>query len=411
MTRPRLVFVSPRFLFPTDSGGKIRTTQILRGLKGGAFEVVLLMPSTAGEANAWRSRIERCCDEFVTWRPAETTAFGAKARRAMLAMSSLPIAVASDADPAGAAKVADALSADADICVFDFPHSAVLAPPTIPVPSVMFTHNVEAEIFQRHCQVARGPMRWVWQDQYRKMRKFERRILRDFDVVIAVSDRDCAFFRNEYGVDSCGSIPTGVDTEFFEYREPVRSKEVVFCGSMDWMANIDGMTYFADAIWPLIRRSEPEARMKVVGRSPPSALATRLESSGAGWTFTGFVDDVRDHVPGSAAFVIPLRVGGGTRIKAFEGMAMGTPVVSTAIGIEGLPVTDGEHFLLADTPERFAEQVVALIRDRDLRCAVSRHARALIETEFDFRRAAAEFERHCLGALGQAFGAVAEGGQ
>ena len=113
------------------------------------------------------------------------------------------------------------------------------------------------------------------------------------------------------------------------------------------------------------------------------------------WEFTGFVDDVREHVGGAAAFVIPLRVGGGTRIKAFEAMAMGTPVVSTSIGIEGLPVEDGEHFLVANDPQAFASRVVALLGDPALRQRLSTSARQLVEAKFGRERAASEFERLC----------------
>jgi polysaccharide biosynthesis protein PslH len=118
-----------------------------------------------------------------------------------------------------------------------------------------------------------------------------------------------------------------------------------------------------------------------------------------GVRFTGFVDDVRPYVHAAQAFVIPLRVGGGTRIKAFEAMAMGCPMVSTTIGIEGLEVVDGEHFLCRDGAPEQAAAVVALLRDAALRAGLSERARRTVELKFGHAVAAAAFERICLDAM------------
>lgn len=395
-----LTFVSPRFLFPTDSGGKIRTTQILRGLKGGAFRVTLVMPSSEEWRRRYADEIRSVSDELLSWDQREDPKLLKILKKIALLAGRVPIPVASDFDQAGATVVRESLGRQPDAVVFDFPHSVVLAPEHIGCPSVLFTHNVEAEIFERHCRVAATPIhRLIWRDQYRKMRRYERAVLSRFDSVVAVSERDRRFFRDNYGIKGCQTIPTGVDTEFFAYEEPRHGPQVVFCGSMDWMANVDGVSFFFDEVWPLIRKEVPAARMKVVGRSPPDSLVRRVRDASNGWEFTGFVDDVRCHIPGAAAFVIPLRVGGGTRIKAFEAMAMGTPVVSTSIGIEGLPVDDGVHYLRADEPAELADRVVSLLTDNDLRSRISSAARKLVEEHFDFRHAAHVFERICLDAV------------
>ena len=398
--RKSLTFVSPRFLFPTDSGGKIRTTQILRGLKGSAFAVTLVMPSTDDERSKFGNEIEAVCDRHVTWEPKRQPRLLRLTKKIVYLAHRFPISVQTDWDTFGALTVRRVLGEGPDVVVFDFPHSAVLAPDRIAVPSLIFTHNIEAEIFHRHWKVARSPFnRMVWRSQYEKMLRFEKAALSKFDAVIAVSDRDCKYFLKEYGVRTCGVIPTGVDTEFFAFHPPKNEPQVVFCGSMDWMANIDAIEYFSGYIWPQVIAKVPNARMKVVGRAPPRSLVKKISASSPEFEFTGFVDDVRQHICGAAAFIIPLRVGGGTRIKAFEAMAMGAPVVSTAIGIEGLPVRDGVHFLLADDEDAFAENVVALLKDQELRTSISRTARKLVDEEFGFRNAAAVFERICLAAV------------
>lgn len=398
--KKRMVFISPRFLFPADSGGKIRTTQILRGLKGNQFHITLVMPGTAELERKYRGQVTSVCDELITWKRKGTRAWVDNLRKVALLTNKFPIPVASDIDRDGAHAVAEALKRNPDVVVFDFPHSAVLAPERIECPSVMFSHNIETEIFERHLQVARFlPYRLLWRNQCRKMRKFEQAAMRMFDSVIAVSERDCEFFRRNYGIERCQAIPTGVDTEFFNFSEPRDPRQVVFCGSMDWLANIDAMEFFFDRVWPLILQQVPDAKMKVVGRTPPSTLVSRIRGKSDEWTFTGYVEDVRDHLSGAAAFVIPLRVGGGTRIKAFEAMAIGVPVVSTSIGVEGLPLNDGTHYLRADDPSAMAQKVVSLLEDGELRHRISISARDLVENKFGFRRAAEVFEQACLDAI------------
>jgi len=393
----RLTFVSPRFLFPADSGGKIRTTQILRGLRDSVFDVTLLMPLTERERIDFAPEIDSVCNRLVFWQPSNRDGLLGNVRRILQLANRYPVAVAEDKNRDGAATVKKALDENPDVAVFDFPHSAVLATQRIESPSVLFTHNIESEIFRRHLEVAASPaMKMIWRSQYRKMSRFEKRTLKRFDTVIAVSDRDCTFFERQWDIEQCRSIPTGVDTEFFTYVAPAEEPQVVFCGSMDWMANIDAIEFFHDRIWPLIRADVPKARMRVIGRSPPDNLVRRIGSKSADWQFTGYVDDVRDHVCGAAAFVIPLRVGGGTRIKAFEAMAMGTPVVSTTIGVEGLPIVDGQHYLNADEPAEFARSIVSLLEDRSRRLRISEAARDFVATEYGFRKAAQVFEQICL---------------
>jgi glycosyltransferase involved in cell wall biosynthesis len=171
---------------------------------------------------------------------------------------------------------------------------------------------------------------------------------------------------------------------------------------MDSAANIDGMQWFMDAVWPLLAADMPAARVTVVGRNPNAKLMQAAKERGLPWSFTGFVEDVRPYVHEAAAYVIPLRVGGGTRIKAYEAMALGRPVVSTLIGVEGLSLEPGQHYLLADTAEAFARSVVQLLRDGALRLRLAAAARHLVEQNFSAGRAAEVFEAICVAALARA---------
>lgn len=143
----------------------------------------------------------------------------------------------------------------------------------------------------------------------------------------------------------------------------------------------------------------PEAAMMVIGRAPPAALVSKARGKGINWEFTGFVDDVRTHARGAAMHVVPLRVGGGTRIKVFEGLAMGVPMVSTTIGVEGLEIEPDTHYLRADDAAAFAATCARLLRDGGLRMALSRAARDHVVANFTAQVAARAFERICLDTL------------
>jgi len=386
--RLKIAFISPVFLFPADAGGKIRTGNILRGLKeSGQFDITLLSPATPEQQREWQGELDRQCNRFIGWAPSVARP---RWQRAPDLLSSLPINVAADRTPTAVGAVEKLLGAEAfDVVVFDFVHAAVLRPASLQGATVCFTHNVEAEIFERHAKTAASaPLRWLWASQAAKMRRFERDALASFTRVVAVSERDAKKFTAD-GLTTARAIPTGVDLDFFSWRTPADgSPTVVFTGSMDWEANVDGIRFYIEEVWPLVRAKVPNVQLRVVGKNPPASLVQRNVQ---GVTFTGFVDDVRDHVRDAQAFVIPLRVGGGTRIKAFEAMAMGLPVVSTTIGIEGLDVDDGTHFLRADGAEALAGATLKLIADGTLRLKLSRAARELVEARFGHRVAADVF--------------------
>jgi polysaccharide biosynthesis protein PslH len=400
----RLLFVSSRYLFPTDSGGKIRTANILRGMKGGAFEITLASPLPATTRPGDRAEISSVCDRFVGWPDATRGALFRWTRMRHL-VSTLPVAVATDDSQAGRRTIARELEHGPDVVVVDFPHAAVLAPPPYRCTGVMFTHNVEAEIFHRHAEIASNPLkRAIWRNQAAKMERYERDLLPRFTAVVAVADRDRDYFQREYGVGNISVIPTGVDLGYFTYGQSPALEDsgggtVVFTGSMDWMANVDGVEFFMDAVWPAISRARPRARCVIVGRSPPQALVQRARARRLKWEFTGFVDDVRPFVQNAHVYVIPLRIGGGTRIKVYEAMAMGCPVVSTRIGVEGLPVEHEHHFLEADSADAMAAAVLSLLDDRERRMGLSQQARRFVEENMSARRAAQAFEQICLRAM------------
>jgi glycosyltransferase involved in cell wall biosynthesis len=373
---------------------------VLKGLKDGRFHTTLMSPAPSRLPEGHKADLAQLCDEFLSWpEPHRGRLFPYTRLRHVV--SSLPVPIATDRSVPARVAVKGAL-ARADVVVVDFLHAAVLMPSRIEIPSVLFTHNVEAEIFTRHLEVSRDPVRRVlWRDQLRKMRRFEAKTLRRYDSVVAVSNRDRDYFRREYDVRA-STIPTGVDLDYFAFQAPVMQAvppAIAFTASMDSLANIDGVRWFMDEVWPLVVRAIPDAQMRVIGRNPDPALVAEAKRRGLAWQFTGYVDDVRPHLEGASVYVIPLRVGGGTRIKAYEAMAFGLPTVSTAVGVEGLNLEAGKHYLEGDTGEAFAAAVVNLLGDRMLRRRLAADARALVEHNFSARSVGVVFEAICIAAM------------
>jgi sugar transferase (PEP-CTERM/EpsH1 system associated) len=281
-----------------------------------------------------------------------------------------------------------------DLIVCDFLFPSVNLPRRLPCPAVIFTHNVEAEIWRRHAEARTGMPRQLYRVQHARMLRYEQQALARFDGVLAVSDADRQTFSRLYPGAirrEMHVVSTGVDTEFFAAApEPSAGRGLVFTGSMDWLPNEDAVTYFCREILPQIRMDEPETTFTIVGRAPTPAV-TRLAAT-PGVTVTGRVDDVRPYLREAAVYVVPLRIGGGTRLKIFEAMAMGKAVVSTTVGAEGLPVDDGVHLLLADEPQVFARSVVRLLRRLDRRRALEAAARQLVVDRYDWSAVAGELE-------------------
>jgi sugar transferase (PEP-CTERM/EpsH1 system associated) len=366
------------------------------------------------EAEAHRPAMREVCAELVNvpWQDAAKGSLRFYAGVAAHLFDPLPYAAAKYRSAAYRQAV-DALLAEGrfDRVVCDFLVPAVNLRGTLPCPSILFTHNVEAEIWRRHAEnTGRLPARWLYRQQWRRMARFEGRTLARFDRILAVSDADAVSFGRLYGRQLRSPIDvvaTGVDTTYFTPTPEafLRPKHLAFVGSMDWMPNEDAVLFFCREILPRVRAAEPEVTLAIIGRSPTAAV--RRLAQDAGVEVTGTVDDVRTHLGAAGATIVPLRVGGGTRLKIFEAMAAGKAVVSTTIGAEGLPTESGRHLLIADGPEAFAAAVLRVVRDADLRRRLEREARALVTRHYDWSVAADQLERSLIDAASSGTAAVA----
>ena len=254
-----------------------------------------------------------------------------------------------------------------DVVVCDFLDAAVNFPEQPAVPSVLFQHNVESEIWRRHAtNGAIGARKLIYRLEFSKMLRYEQRILTRFDHVIAVSEHDKKLMSAWVEPERVTVVPTGVDTEqFCPDPQPGQEKPlVVFVGAMDWEPNVDAVKYFCAEIWPLVLAKVPGAHFRIVGRNPDRRVRALAGSS---VEVTGRVPSVVQHLREAAVVVVPLRIGGGTRIKIYEAMAVGKAVVSTTVGAEGLDVHHGQDIVLSDKPGDFAESVAVLMQDAEAR--------------------------------------------
>ena len=368
-------------------------------MKGGRFHIKLLSPGSPELESEFRNQLSEVADEWIFW-PAMNSEDRSRLSKVHHLLSSLPLTVAADRSRVARELVRDAIATGTDVVVADFVHAAVLLPESASIPTILFTHNCEAEIYERHAENERSAwMKPIWRDQARKMLRFERKALARVTKVVAVSERDAQRFERSYGLQGVETIPTGVELDRFVWRQPDGQRRVVFAGSMDSAANIDGIDWLLEDVWPRVIERAPDARMTVVGKSPPAHLV-RKASNVRGVEFTGRVAEVAPYLSGADAFVIPLRVGGGTRMKAYEAMASGVPVVSTAVGIEGLGLLAGVHYLEADSGQDFAEAILLLISDPLLGRETSRRARSFVDEHASHLAAAKRFEEICLRAAG-----------
>jgi sugar transferase (PEP-CTERM/EpsH1 system associated) len=400
-----ILWLKTELLHPVDKGGRIRTYNMLRALRREHRVTYLTLDDGTAAPDAVERATEYCHD--LVRVPFSPPAKGTAAFFADLAanlISPLPYAVARYRVPAMRRAIERAVVAgDVDVVVCDFLAPSLNVPDDLGVPVVLFQHNVEAVIWERHAQVARNPVKKAYmREQWRRMRRHEAAECRRVDHVVAVSPQDAAVFRRDYGAHSVSDVPTGVDVDYFHPsgREPRRPHELVFTGSMDWLPNEDAILWFAADILPRVRARVPDATLTVVGRNP-TAPVRALDRVG-GVSVTGSVPDVRPYIERAAAFVVPIRIGGGTRLKIYEAMAMQRAVVSTAVGAEGLPVRDGTDALLADEPDAFAAAVVALLQDPARAEAVGAAAAAVVRTQFSWDAVTARFASDCEAAAGAA---------
>lgn len=387
----KILWVKAGKLLPVDTGGKIRSFNILKHLAK-QHEVILLSYYGGRHDPQYEAAIAQ---HLPAAKTIYTAAPEGKLRQSLDYLfrlpSRAPYAVRKFTDPHVRRTVTQSLgNSSFDVAVCDFLSASLNFHDQSTTPVVLFQHNVETVLWQRMARTARAPWSKVsYSLEAWKMSPYETQTLRRFHHVIAVSENDRNAMLGLSSGCSITVVPTGVDTEHYQSSSSVSGNPpvVLFTGSMDWEPNIDAVEYFCRDIWPTVLASFPDARFQIVGRNPHPSVR-RLASASV--EVTGTVPSVADYLRSATVVIVPLRIGGGTRLKIFEAMAMAKALVSTSIGAEGLDVTDGRDLMIADDAPSFAAAIIRLLRDPALRQKYEQAAAALA-ARYDWSQIAKRF--------------------
>jgi glycosyltransferase involved in cell wall biosynthesis len=394
----RILWIRVGGLWPLTSGGRVRTFHTVAELSR-YHRVTLLTTHGPGDDPAELRRQLPACEEVVSvpyCQPKRGTArFALALVRSWLSRD--PVDLVKTRVPALRAETRTRVRAGAaDLYVADFLHSMSNLPAGSGVPVVLFEHNVEHLIWKRLAEIdSKLWRRALLELEWRKMRRSEANACRRASLTIAVSEADrLVLAADAPGARIC-AVPTGVDTAYFS---PDSHRQVpnrlVFTGALEWYPNEDAMVHFVGTILPLVRRERADVSLTIVGRKPTPRLRAAVDAA-AGVTLAADVDDVRPYIGQAAVYVVPLRAGGGTRLKIFEAMAMRVAVVSTGVGAEGLPLVPGEHYLRADDPSDFAAAVLELLRDLPRRESIAHAGRRLVEEQYSWPQVVRQFADRC----------------
>jgi sugar transferase (PEP-CTERM/EpsH1 system associated) len=377
-----ILFISTENPFPVDHGHHLRTYYVLKTLAQ-ENRVFFIGFTQDNSGFRYQDELKKMCESvdifqlrYHGWR------------QQILALknifSSKPLIVEKYFDTRAVKRIQELIAGgDIDVVHIDMLHIAAYKNAINTVPCVLTNHNVESVRILRWSNVVKNPfLKTYLRLQYKKLQDFEGRVCGQFDRCIVVSEYDRECLRQMCGDLHFEIVANGVDAVYFQpARAPTRPNELVWTGSMKGPYNRDAVQYFLAEIWPLIHQVHPGITVNFVGDSPVEQLV-RLAEKSAHVKYTGYVEDVRPYVADAAVFIAPLRSGSGTKIKVLNAMAQARPVVTTAIGAEGIEAWDGEEIIIADSPGEFAEKTMYLIQYPQEAKQIGLRARKVIEEKY-----------------------------
>ena len=387
----RILQITPRVPFPLDEGGKIGIYNITKflSLRGHRITMITFDPSL-GEDKDY-PELTKYCELYLVQKNLNNNAFNIIG--SLFSNESYNIRKYYSREMSE--KVFSLLTTDKfDIVHIDGLHMArygVLIKKFFDLPVVLREHNIESIIMKRVSENAENILvKNFARLQYKKIYNYEKSIVEKFDKCIVITKEDEKVLKQMNPRAITTVIPAGVDSDFFN---PLDIKEedftIVFVGSLEWYPNVDGVIWFLNKVYPIVKHKIPFLRFYVVGKNPPESV---LSFNSPDIAVTGYVEDVREYIAKSNLVVVPLRIGGGMRIKILESMAMGKAVVSTTIGAEGIEAANNKEIILADTELDFANAVVNILSDKEKRKRIGENALRLVNDKYTWGKVAERFE-------------------
>lgn len=390
----RILALTTRSPFPLHEGRALRTYNLLKQVARRHEVLLCTFLQSQAEVDGL-DRMREFCVEVYGEPLYLGNARGALIRDVLRNMfSPAPLHATKYARPRMKQCVSEWLqSRGIDLLHLDMLHLGEFAPLAAGKPRVLVEHNVESVILERRLATEKSAAsRAFLRYQLGKLARYEKRLCASVDEVVTVSDLDAEQLRASAPAAHFTAVPNGVDSEYFATRGlPKEPGSLVYVGSLEWFPNLDAIRFFCAEVLPLIAKRVPNVTLTVVGKVPAPAIAAEFERY-PNVKLTGLVDDVRPIIDRSAAYVVPLRIGGGTRLKILDALAMSSALVSTSVGCEGLDVTAGRELLIADSPGQFADSVVRVLGDRALAGELGAAGRAKVCAKYDWASIAGVLE-------------------
>lgn len=371
--------------YPPDSGPKVKTWNLIQYLA--RQHEVTLVSFVRGDQSREVEQLRRFCAGVFTV-PMERGALRDGVALLKSLVTGAPWVIARDARGAMFRLVREVSAREAfDAVHADQLNMAQYALAARAGKKVLDTHNALWLLYRRMASTMPGGLlKRVYGRDWRLLRRYEGKMCQVFDAVLAVSEEDRRALEEVSGTGrKFHVVPISVNTdEVRPVRRVAEAERIVTIGTMFWQPNVDGIVWFVQSVLPLIRREKPDAALDIIGARPPKEVVALAEQDGL-IRVTGYVEDPLPFLEQAGVMVVPLRAGGGMRVKILNALAQGLPVVTTSIGCEGIVVEHGRHVLIADTPAEFARAVVQVLKDRSLASDLGRCGRHLIETLYDYR--------------------------
>ncbi|MBN8591904.1 MAG: glycosyltransferase [Anaerolineae bacterium] len=384
----RVLLLTQVLPYPPDSGPKIKTYHVIKYLAQ-RHRVTLVAFVRDTDKPEYIAHLKTLCERVITV-PIQRAASRDLVFLGKSLLSGQPWMMLRDERPEMRAALAE-LAATSQ---FDIVHADQLnmGQYALPFPSgrkVLDLHNALWVLYKRmsEAQAFTNPMKYLLMRDWPLLKRYEAEMCRRFDAVTAVSEEDKAALIEAGAPSAMTVIPIAVDLDSQPYieRQP-KGPHIIHIGTMYWPANINAINWFLDAIYPLIKARLPEVRCTLIGARPPESIIERAKADPS-LTVTGYVDDPLPYLQDASMMIVPLKAGGGMRVKILNALAQGIPMVTTTVGCEGIAVTPDKDILIADEPAAFAEASLRLLTDADLNQRISQNGRDMVMQRYDYREA------------------------